>query len=379
MSTPVSRQCDLRRNRASRWDRSSVGPHLRLVIGGVGLLVAALALIAPWPVFADQLNVRGSVRAGAEVDDNTFRTETDPVSDILARYFMSLSVLSPVGGDGRVNVDVKHGGKFFAEQADADTLLTQLSLAYQHGVFDALGFYASADLKDRTERLSVRDYTRGGAGAGVDVFVGDFSLRLGGALRYFAFKPNPESSSSNVEGLAHLRWDISSAFDASAGYTYATRAFDTFRFELEESTSRVVEDSGVEREDEFHVAFVGFSYQGPLVVDLRYSYFLNRSNSYGQNLVRHSGSVMVTAPLPLGFFVSGHLELQRTRYDDPVLLDASFRVDEDNRNSFVLSLAYALGESWEIEGRYSLYLQEFGVGSDYQRQTFMLAGAYLFE
>ena len=53
--------------------------------------------------------------------------------------------------------------------------------------------------------------------------------------------------------------------------------------------------------------------------------------------------------------------------------------DEENRNAGVLSLVRSFGEHWEVEARYSLYLQEFGVGSDYQRQTLLLAAAYVFD
>lgn len=324
--------------------------------------------------------MRGSVRAGMEYDDNAFRTEGEGVvEDFLARYFTALSVATRVMSRGGVVADIKHGGKFFVEQGDADTLLTQVYLSYQHRLTELLGTYISIDVKDRTERLSVRDYNRGGLGAGFDLYLGPVSIRAGGALRYFAFKPNPESSSSNFEGAFRLRWDISEQFDTSVSYTYAAREFDTVRFELDEATNRIVEDPSEERGDAFHVGTAGVAFRGPLVVEFVYSLLVNRSNSYGQNLVRHSGEVTLTAPLPGNFFVSSHIELQRTRYDDPVLLDASFQVDEDNRNGVVLSLARTFGESWEVEARYSLYLQEFGVGNDYQRQTFLTAMAYLFE
>ena len=81
----------------------------------------------------------------------------------------------------------------------------------------------------------------------------------------------------------------------------------------------------------------------------------------------------------VGFFGIKHVELQRTFYDNPLLLDASLQVDEDNRNALIVSLARTLGQSWEIEGRYSLYVQEFGNASDYRRQTIFLALGYIFD
>jgi len=128
------------------------------------------------------------------------------------------------------------------------------------------------------------------------------------------------------------------------------------------------------------VSRAGLAYRSKQFVgELSYGYSVNTSNSFGQGLRRHAVNLTLTAPLPWRLFASLHVELQRTTYDDPVRIDATFLVDEDNRNAGVLSLVRAIGENWEIETRYSLYLQEFGVGSDYSRQTFFLAGAYVFD
>ena len=328
------------------------------------------------PAFAEG-RVTGSVRAGAEWDDNALRTENqDPVSDVLARYIAALTLQYPGADRSVVVFDLTHGGKFFATQPEADTLLTQVYLGYQHRLTEMMGIYIQLDVKDRTERESHRDYNRGGIGAGADFFAGDFSLRVGGAARYFAFKPSPDASSSNVEASSRLRWDFASSAYASVNYTYARRSFETSRFVLNDTG--IDEDPSSLRADAFHVAGVSVGWKGPAVLEASYVYSVNTSNSYGQNLRRHGADLTATAALPWQLFVSGHLELQRTTYEDPVLIDASFLVDEDNRNSLVGSVARALGDSWEVELRYSLYLQEFGVGSDYQRQTLMLATGYLF-
>ena len=87
----------------------------------------------------------------------------------------------------------------------------------------------------------------------------------------------------------------------------------------------------------------------------------------------------MTAPLPLDFFTSARIDLQRTRYEDPIFIDANFQIDEDNRNAATLSLGHPLGRAWEIELRYSYYTQEFGAGDDYARQTLMLGVGYTHE
>lgn len=336
---------------------------------GIGSLLATSVLA--------QERITGSVRAGAEYDDNSLRTEgVEPISDYLARYFTALTLQFPTTRRSGLVFDLTHGGKFFMTQADADTLLTQVYVGYQHRLNELVGLYGQVDVKDRTERVSRRDYSRGGAGGGVDLYGGDFSFRGGVAARYFAFKPSTDASSSNVEFSARLRWDFVESAFAMVSYTYAQRDFSTSRYLLTQGL--VEEDATTARADSFHVLNISAGWRGPVVVEASYTYSVNQSNSYGQNLRRHSADLTATAALPWQLFVSGHLELQRTTYEDPVLIDADFLVDEDNRNSLVGSLARSIGEDWEVEVRYSLYLQEFGVGSDYQRQTVMVATGYSF-
>ncbi len=349
--------------------------------------LAALVVVGGWTTANAQdatdpdRRVRGSLRAGTEYDDNVFRAEGDEKEGgFLSRYFATLDLAAHGPAASVGSLSISHGGKFFFvdEQGVADTLLTQIAVGYRQRLVQPLALWASANMKDRTERVSLRDYNLGGAGGGIEFYVGPITARLGAAWRYFAFKPNSESSSSNGEALGVLRWEIIESFDASLGYTLARRSFDTDRYRLEgEEIAAVADDP---RRDAYHVGFVALSFTGPVVAETRYSYALNASNSYGQDLVRHSFDLTVTAPLPWRLFASGHVELQRTTYQDAVLRDATFQIDEDNRNAFVASLARALGENWEVEGRYSLYLQEFGVDDEsYRRMTFMLAAGYVFD
>lgn len=329
----------------------------------------------------DGRRVSGSVRAGAEYDDNVFRLEGDErEGGFLSRYFGTLDLATRAQQRSVVAASLSHGGKFFFanEQGAADTLLSQASIGYRYRIWQPFGVWVQADLRDRTERILKRDYTTGGIGTGLESGLGPASLRLGGAGRFFAYKPNPEASSANLEGLASASFDVGGGLSFSLGYTVARRAFDTDRFQREGED--VVAIEGELRRDVFHVSRVGVGYRSrQFVGELSYGYSANTSNSFGQGLRRHAVNLTLTAPLPWRLFASLHAELQRTTYDDPVRIDATFLVDEDNRNAGVLSLVRAIGEHWEVETRYSVYLQEFGVGGDYSRQTFFLAGAYLFD
>lgn len=332
----------------------------------------------PALVCGQELRASGTIRTGMEWDDNVLRRDgEDRISDFLARYFTTLGVTSRSMGQGVTLLDVSHGGKFFVTEGDSDELLTEVYLGHQQRFSPWFSVFAHLDMKDRTERVSTRDYNRGGIGGGIELGFGPVTVRSGAAARYFAFKPSPDASSSSSEGNLRLRWAVIPQVQVGVGYTIAARYFDTKRFILD--SNGVIVDPKTTREDRFHVLQATASWRGPVVLEGGYSLSINESNSYGQELTRQSAEIMATAPLPWNFFASLKLELQRTTYGDPVLIDADFLLDEDNRNSLVSSLAWTFGESWEIEVRYSVYLQEFGVGSDYRRQTVMVAMGYLFD
>jgi hypothetical protein len=176
---------------------------------------------------------------------------------------------------------------------------------------------------------------------------------------------------------------LGEAWSLQVGYGLTQREFTTSRFvsdpdPAEPSTIRLRQTDALRR-DSFHSANAAVQWQGPLVVELAYHYSNNQSNSYGQGLKRHSADLTLTAPLIWELFVSANLGLQRTLYDDAVLVDANFRVDEENRNQAVVALQLPFLDGWDAELRYSLFAQEFGGGGDYGRQTLMFALGYTYE
>jgi hypothetical protein len=327
------------------------------------------------------------VRSGVEYDTNAFRIAENPQPGWLTRYFGALDLhLASVGG-GMLGATVQQGGKLFFERRRADVWLTQLSVTYRRPLVERwLSLRLEGDIKDRTERLSLRDYTGGGAGIGLDLRVGRFGLGAWGGWRFFAFKPNAAASYDGPSARAVARLFALDWLMFQAGWSYVRRRFDTPRIVDVVDGVAIASTSGLRR-DGFHAVSAGTSLRGAVVLDLVYRLGLNRSNSLGQRITRHAVEVTLTAPLPLDVFASIHGELQRTSYDNPVYLDAIFDIDEDNRNALVASLARPLTERWEIEARYSLYVQEFvdaqgqtaAVAPPYRRQTFMVALAWIME
>ena len=335
--------------------------------------------------------LQGSLRVGSEHDNNVLRTTTAQEQGWLSRYFASLDLTTylPQRKDS-IALSLSQGGKIFTQQSEANTMLTQASLSWRRRLPTTWLFYSklALDLKDRTENLSLQDYYRGGAmfGLGTQLWQG-FILEAKAGARFFAFKPNPAASSRGLAASVLGHQQLPFQLSLSTSYSWLQRRFDIpqqLRVYPEQTTTQedspddlvYIETGPYVRQDLFHSLSTQLNWQGPVLVQASYTLSLNRSNSYGQDLKRHNLGLGLTAMLPLEILCALRVELQRTRYDDPILLDASFLIDEDNRNMATVSLARTIKGDLEVELRSSLYLQEFGGAEDYQRRTIMLALGY---
>lgn len=338
--------------------------------------------------------IQTGVRLGTEHDDNALRTTTNPQQDWLTRYFASLDLALRHPADRSVvALSMSQGGKLFLENNAADMLLTQASLTWQkylpttrRQVFTRL----TLDFKDRTERRSLQDYYRAGGMWGIGGRPWENLLvEARGGVRTFAFKPNPAASSRGFAANLSALVDLPAQLSLATSYSWTQRRFALPRQlrVFPESPEGVTADENQVylepgdrvRQDLFHAVTSSLAWRGPVLADLTYTWSLNRSNSYGQDLQRHNLGLSLTASLPWKLFCAGSIELQRTRYDDPILLDANFLIDEDNRNMGTLSLVRAIKGGWEAELRSSIYLQEFGGVDDYSRRTIMFAMGHHFD
>lgn len=338
----------------------------------------------------DDSPLDGTFRTGVEYDSNARRTSGDGVvGDGLSRYFVALRGEYGGDGDSQLSVGLRHGGKLFFNERGSDALLTRVGLQYQHALGGGVYGLLEADMKDRQERTSGpgedvthQDYNRGGAETGVGWSSGPFHTRASVGYRYFAFRPNPSSSSHGPQASGSLSYHIHRNVRLRTSYTFSARNFDAIRFtrRTTDGGDTVVQRDrdGRLRDDLLHLVRVGGSYRGAFILQLHYVLLRNLSNSYGQAMTRHGLELDATIPLWWELYVSAKLQLQRTSYEDPLFLSADLQVDEENRNSAVASLTRTVGDHWELEARYRVFIEEFGVASDYRRQTGFLGVGYVF-
>ncbi|TXC68567.1 hypothetical protein FRC91_18485 [Bradymonadales bacterium TMQ1] len=349
---------------------------IRAIAHGAGIGVWVVGLCLSVEAGAQEARWEAAVRAGSEYDSNPSREEgAGSAGDGLTRYYGELELESDVGERGQVRGQVQHGGKVFWGAREADAFLSAAQVAGARWFESGLAVSASGDVKDRSERVSVRDYVRAGASGQVMWSGGPLRMWGGGGWRYFGFKPQPEVSSQGPMVQAGAAFRLRSDMWARAAWSRSWRGFEGEPLRLRGNQTLDWEE-GARRADVFDVVQAGVSYRRWLVAELGYAYQRNQSNSYGQGLRRHQVEASLTLPGPWEIFVSGRVEVQRTRYEDPVLIDETFVIDDENRNAFVVAVARQVAENWEVELRYDLYAQEFGVGEAYGRQVLGLSVAY---
>lgn len=334
--------------------------------------------------------VEGTLRTGVEYDTNARRTSADLAEgDGLGRYFLSLDGEVPSGEESGLSLQLRHGGKWFFRERESDALLTRVGLRYRHRLGETTYGFFRAGVKDRQEREGGpngegprQDYNRGSTATGIGVSSGRWAGRVSLGWRYFGYRPNPASSNHGPRGAASVSYQLFDDLRLQARYGLSYRNFDAIRFvrrAFDGGDPVIQRDrSGERRNDRLHLVRIGGSYRRSFILSARYLLMRNGSNSYGQAMTRHGFEVDTTIPLVWQLYLSAKLSLQRTTYEDPLFLSADLQVDEENRNSVVASLTRVVGEHWEVEARYRLFIEEFGAASEYRRQTGFLGIGYVF-
>lgn len=367
----------------TKWKAVSCRRHKRHVARTrllVVLSVIPILLSISGPAAADDGRVDWSaqLRWGLEYDDNPQRLDGyEGGGDSLTRYVFGGDARSPVGEDGQVSVSLRHGGKFFRRQTAANAAVTQVGGS---GTWrQSRWFYLQGlvDLKDRSERGRDRDYTRGGAALRVGSSLGPTRLWADGGWRFFTFKPTPSSSNRGPQLRLGARWLIRGDLVGQLSWTRRWRSYDRIALTVRDDRFVPLGDD-VERRDLYQVWAASLQYRDRINARLRYQLAINDSNSYGQGFRRHALEARLTVPLPWEVFVSARAELQRARYESPIDIDDSLRLDEDHRNAFVAAASRNIVGPWEAELRYSIFAHEFGADGDYRRQTIaLLIGIHL--
>ncbi|MBN1944251.1 MAG: hypothetical protein JW797_01190 [Bradymonadales bacterium] len=305
-------------------------------------------------------------KAGLEVDTNPQRlVGVTSDSDLVERFFLQADLDHQQPGQMQ-HGSIRLGGKRFYRTGDEDTLIADLSGTIWYRLFEGVAISSRLTVRDRTERGHIRDYARLGANLGLTFSFAGFHVRAGPAAGYFLYKPNPDLCSRSVGGFAETGYHPSASWSVGVSYSFTDRLYRQRQVFSSATGLRYDQDNA--RQDADHVVGASVAYNGPFMVNLDLYWQRNLSNSYGKRFSRFIGRLTGAFPLPWEFIANLQGSLQQTGFDEGVLVDPTFTVEDENRNSLVVAISRPITSWLRAEIRYSWYTQEFGGDeSTYQR------------
>ncbi|HWE29052.1 MAG TPA: hypothetical protein VHB97_13685, partial [Polyangia bacterium] len=236
-----------------------------------------------------------------------------------------------------------------------------------------------------------RDFRSGSALARI-YFVDPLGeVALSGGYRGFQYKPDPyfdfQAAQATAYAVARLVFGNNGdhEVDVAATYHFERRWFagTLERFEQDAAPlpgmtppmppcayGQPIQDrclvAGDEpRADWFHETGLELTYVGPVLVGVGYGLQLNRSNSFGQSLVRHIVTFKLAYRLPWSLYATVKAQLYTSVYLDPVLLDRAFNtqtfitIEDENRNNVIVDIERPIGNGGlAVNARYSVFTNE---------------------
>ena len=338
-----------------------------------------LALSVPSLAFARAPSLKLQLELGPEYDTNLGRV--NPGSEPIARGpLMRLTTTGQLAwrASDRSAVDLAfRGGTRQALEAaerehDVTALLTQGQWAYRtraRAVLSLAGdYYDSFEQHRPTPGATAadpptsrnRDFRSESTHAQLLLAgSGNHRVMARAGYRFFTYKPDPDFDFQGDEySLDYMtRWededaegDVEAEYDLRLGYALARRRFAGKVYAnacAPSDTKCLPEQRPLGRADLLHMVSASASYTGPIKVSLDYAVSFNDSNSYGQSLLRHVGTLTITKDLPWQVFLTLRAQLQIFNYLDPLVVKQNLAgqlmsIEDESRNSLLVELERAL-------------------------------------
>jgi hypothetical protein len=308
----------------------------------LALLVAAV-FVAPVPAAAGEVAWLG--RLGVEYDSNAARVvgaAAEP--DVVTRAFASVDGRGAVGARGGWASGVRLGARVPGSTRAEDALAAQASVSARRAEGARAWWGGAVEGRGAWLRSDERDYLSLSARlpAGAEWRWGRLS-GWAGATR-FVFPPAPGLASVGPDAGVSCEIPFGVAGEVSLRLDGAHRTF---------AERRWVEASGafVEHEEPRRDASVSPSLMlrwatGRWLVSSGLRYVHSVSNSAARSYDRWSieGEVAVVPVGDVLLRLAGRWH--RSRYDDPELVDATLRLDDDSRSSVSVAAEIPLGAEW---------------------------------
>ncbi len=376
----------------------------RLLFACVTLTAAVARAESPPAADDERLNLHAE--GGLELDTNAHRTEIiagvpNPpiVTSSVERFVLSGSLSDVVAEGNAVSMAATFAGKLFnsPEATDEDVAIVQTSLAWQHALRPGAaltlsgGYYeafqrASANLLDAEDR---RDFRSLAPTLQLTWPISDrIDLGASGGYRWFVFKPDRDFDFSAPTAALDLRWayqpETGAEWEAVGAVAFEPRAFG--------GPALIGNCPGLPpglacsgpdmRHDDFLNGRIEVTRVGRVLAGLGYALQYNRSNSYGETVLRHAVSARFAARL-LGIVMAVRGELILAHYAQPppitqVTVGSGTSIeslDSENRSTIRVDLSRDLNDWLRLFARYTYYVNETTSGGlvSYHRQTALLS------
>lgn len=351
---------------------------------------------------------------GLEYDTNAHRTEIiagadNPpiIASPLERLVLAATLSDQVADGQMLTLGATAAGKIYdaAAATDEDVAIAQSSIAWAktlgpRATLTLLGAYYEAfqapakNLVDASERRDFRSLASTVQLGWVPAERFDLSIVAG--YRNFLFKPDRDDDFNAPTAAVELRWarQISDAdWEVSTGASFEHRTFGGPALTTDCAQELMgIPNQGIpacagpdSRHDDFVMGHLDLLRVGAVLTGAGYALLYNRSNSYGETVIRHIATARFAAPLPGGLTLAARGELLLAFYKQPMIVgqqpaagntfSSVESIDNENRSSVRIDLSRELGDSLRVVARYTFYVNEIANASpiSYQRQTLLLS------
>ncbi len=329
---------------------------------GIGLFVTALCGLGG-RADAGGISIEGNASSDFGWDSNVYRNfdgqAGEPVvADGLLQVGSDFELRTTGSSGQRTEVEGQFGARLFDVQSPEDMLVGQLAASHDVSLSRALTLRLDAEGKDKWVANDDRAYADWGGGLGLDWRPArrlDAALRAG--WRTFDYFPDSDFTEAGPALSAELSGSPARKQLLFASY----RLFPQLYRGPELTAAGVDAAPDARRFDWYHVASVGYSLRGPVVLSLTYRFVDDRSDAFGESFVRNRVEGLFGWILPGDIYLAATGALQITSYPDGLYLSPQLLLleDDDDLNEVSVKLSRDLGGGFSLEARAGYYWNDF--------------------